>query len=213
MAQLRGTARQGQILELAAQGQSDKEIAVALGISVHTVRSHLQRLYRTHGLTNRAEAVAAWAAKDTPPAPVASPDPAFEERLAAAAEMGAAACLGIQTSEAAAQLELVNHEREAGGLATLEWDQRLADVATIAARQMAQLGYLSTIIGAIDGEDAPDVRAENVGYWPGMNDTQLHALFIADPKQKANILGPHRAMGAAWATTEAGVSFLSVVFA
>jgi hypothetical protein len=38
-------------------------------------------------------------------------------------------------------------------------------------------------------------------------------LFVADPKQKANILGPHRAMGAAWATTEAGVSFLSVVFA
>ncbi|TMF70785.1 MAG: helix-turn-helix transcriptional regulator, partial [Chloroflexi bacterium] len=37
MLSLRGTARQVQILELAAQGQSDKEIATALGISVHTV--------------------------------------------------------------------------------------------------------------------------------------------------------------------------------
>jgi DNA-binding CsgD family transcriptional regulator len=209
--QLRGTARQTQILELASQGQSDKEIAVALGISVHTVRSHLQRLYRTHGLTNRAEAVAAWASKDAAVTP-APPDEAFEEKLSAAAEMGAAARLGIQTSAAMAQLELVNHERESTGLTSLLWDDRLADVATISARQMAEQGYLGTVIGLVDGEDAPDVSAENVGYWPGMNDLQLHALFVADPKQRANILGPHRAVGAAWATTEAGVAFLSVVF-
>jgi DNA-binding CsgD family transcriptional regulator len=206
---LRGTARQGQILELAAQGQSDKEIAVALGISVHTVRSHLQRLYRTHGLTNRAEAVAAWAAKE--PAP-ATADPEMEQRLSDAAELGAAAKLGIQTTEAKAQLELVNHEREVAGLAPLQWDARLADVATIGARQMAERGHLAAV-AQLEGTDEPRLNAENVGYWPGMNDLQLHALFAADPKQRANILGPHTLMGAAWATTEAGVSFLSVVFA
>jgi DNA-binding CsgD family transcriptional regulator len=209
---LRGTARQTQTLALAARGQSDKEIAVALGISVHTVRSHLQRLYRTHGLTNRAEAVAAWASNEPPAAPPLEPDAEFEERLSVAAELGAAAKLGIQTSEAIAQLELVNHEREGAGLTTLEWDERLADVATLGARLMAEQGHLDTVIGALEGKDSPEVHAENVGYWPGMSDHQLHSMFVSDPKQRANILGPHRAMGAAWATTEAGVAFLSVVF-
>ena len=44
MAVARWSDRQQQILEQAAQGRSDKEIALALGISVHTVRTHLQRL-------------------------------------------------------------------------------------------------------------------------------------------------------------------------
>ncbi len=209
MLSLRGTARQVQILELAAQGQSDKEIATALGISVHTVRSHLQRLYRTHGLTNRAEAVAAWASQESPTAA----DAGFEERLAAAAQIGASARLAIQTIEAMTQLELVNRERAFVGLTALDWDARLAEVATLGARQMAQQGYLSTVIGSIESTESPEIRAENVGYWSGINDMQLHSLFIADPKQRANILGPHRVVGAAWATTEAGIAFLSVVFA
>jgi Cysteine-rich secretory protein family len=178
------------------------------------VRSHLQRLYRTFGLTNRAEAVAAWVGQDSPPPPVTTaPDEDFEARLSAAAEMGAAARLGIVTTEAKAQLELVNHERETAGLTSLQWNDRLADVATIGARQMAEQGHLMSIIGSVEGDGAPQIGAENVGYWPGMNDLQLHSLFIADPKQRANILGPHHEIGAAWATTEAGVSFLSVVFA
>ena len=200
MGNLRGTPRQSQILELAAQGQSDKEVAVALGISVHTVRSHLQRLYRTHGLTNRAEAVASWASQETPAVPPVATDDGFEERLAAAAEIGASAHFPVQTVEALVQLELVNHAR-------------LADVATLAVRQMSELGYLSTVIGSVQGPDDLEIHAENVGYWSGINDMQLHGMFVADPKQRANILGPHHVMGAAWATTEAGVSFLSVVFA
>src|SRR5919201_5598020 len=64
------TDRQGQILELAAQGLSDKEIARLLGLSMHTVRTHLKRLYRGQGLSNRAEAVAVWVAEqhEQPPA-------------------------------------------------------------------------------------------------------------------------------------------------
>jgi DNA-binding CsgD family transcriptional regulator len=50
--------RQVQIISLIAAGASDKEIAGRLGISVPTVRTHLQRLYRDRGLRNRAEAVA-----------------------------------------------------------------------------------------------------------------------------------------------------------
>ena len=55
---IRFAPRQVQIVRLVATGASDKEIADALGISVPTVRSHLQRLYRDRGLRNRAEAVA-----------------------------------------------------------------------------------------------------------------------------------------------------------
>src|SRR5207302_6986347 len=99
------------------------------------------------------------------------------------------------------------------GLTTLEWDPRLAQAATLGALRMAENGHLSTVIGSIESAESLEIRAENVGYWSGINDVQLHALFTADPKQRANILGPHRALGAAWATTDAGVAFLSVAFA
>src|SRR5947207_13962732 len=123
MGNLRGTPRQSQILELAAQGQSDKEVAVALGISVHTVRSHLQRLYRTHGLTNRAEAVASWASQETPAVPPVATDDGFEERLAAAAEIGASAQFPGPAVDALAPPVLVYHEGEEGGLGDLAWEQ------------------------------------------------------------------------------------------
>jgi uncharacterized protein YkwD len=178
---------------------------------VHTVRSHLQRLYRTYGLTNRAEAVAAWVGQDA--VPPAQPGTGFEERLSEAAEVSASARLAIQTVDATAQLELVNHERDSMGLIALEWDESLAEIAKLAARRMAEQGYLANVITAGGANDGLDINAENIGYWPGLNDIQMHALFIADPKQRANILGPHHKVGAAWATTDSGVAFLSVVFA
>lgn len=55
---VRFSPHQVQIIGLIATGASDKEIAGKLGISVPTVRTHLQRLYRDRGLRNRAEAVA-----------------------------------------------------------------------------------------------------------------------------------------------------------
>jgi DNA-binding CsgD family transcriptional regulator len=57
---LQVSQRQEQILRLVAAGLSDKEIAARLSVSPHTVRSHLQRLYRDRGFRNRSEAVVAW---------------------------------------------------------------------------------------------------------------------------------------------------------
>jgi len=54
------TPRQLAIVGLLASGLSDKEIATRLGVSPHTVRSHLDRLFREHGFRNRTAAVAAW---------------------------------------------------------------------------------------------------------------------------------------------------------
>jgi DNA-binding NarL/FixJ family response regulator len=52
--------RQAQIVSMVAEGQGDKEIALRLGLSVSTVRTHLQRLYRELGVHSRARAVATW---------------------------------------------------------------------------------------------------------------------------------------------------------
>jgi len=52
------TEREESILALLVKGQSDKEIAVGLGISPHTVNNHLRRIYEKLQVRSRAEAVA-----------------------------------------------------------------------------------------------------------------------------------------------------------
>jgi DNA-binding CsgD family transcriptional regulator len=212
--------RQGQILGLAARGQSDKEIAATLGVSTHTIRTHLQRLYRDHGINNRAAAVATWlqqrvGAGDTvqPSAPtVAAGEPEAAAPSPAVLEV-ASTGLPMQTVAAFAQAVLANKERTAAGIPSLDWSEELAMIAQLSARQMAQRGHLGTVIQSISLSDGRPLQAENVGYWSGINDPQLHTLFMADPKQRANIMGEHRLVGAAWAVADNGVAFLSVLFA
>ena len=55
--QTANTPRIDQIMELAAKGHTDKEIAANLGISTHTVATHWKRLRERLGVTNRAAAV------------------------------------------------------------------------------------------------------------------------------------------------------------
>lgn len=55
------SARQAQVIALVAEGLSDKEIALGLGLSTSTVKTYLGRLYRAHGLKNRAQAVGLYA--------------------------------------------------------------------------------------------------------------------------------------------------------
>ena len=52
------TARQTRILQLVAAGHSDRAMARALGISVRTVQTHLQHVYRILGVSSRTEALA-----------------------------------------------------------------------------------------------------------------------------------------------------------
>lgn len=60
MHRLRLSPRQSQVLALIASGLSDKEVASRLGVAHRTVRTHVDRLLREHGLRSRTEAVAAW---------------------------------------------------------------------------------------------------------------------------------------------------------
>jgi DNA-binding NarL/FixJ family response regulator len=52
------TPREAEILTLVSEGMSNKAVARALGISVHTVKFHLEALFAKLEATSRAEAVA-----------------------------------------------------------------------------------------------------------------------------------------------------------
>ncbi len=53
------TPRETEVLQLAAQGLANKQIAVRLGISEHTIKFHLSSLYAKLGVSSRTEAVRA----------------------------------------------------------------------------------------------------------------------------------------------------------
>jgi len=51
------SAREGEVLDLIADGSTNREIAQRLYLSPHTVKEHTSALYRKLGARNRAEAV------------------------------------------------------------------------------------------------------------------------------------------------------------
>jgi len=53
------TAREAEVLQQIAQGLANKQIAVSLGISEHTVKFHLSSLYAKLSVSSRTEAVRA----------------------------------------------------------------------------------------------------------------------------------------------------------
>ena len=69
------TARQQEILPLIAKGETDKEIAARLGISVATANKHVANTLKRLGVPNRAAAVA-----------ITDPEAWLEPDLAAAAD-------------------------------------------------------------------------------------------------------------------------------
>jgi DNA-binding NarL/FixJ family response regulator len=50
------TGRQSEVLHLLSRGAGNAEIALALSISEHTVRHHLEQIYRRLGVGSRAAA-------------------------------------------------------------------------------------------------------------------------------------------------------------
>ena len=50
------SARELQVLEAAAQGLTNAEVALRLEVSVHAVKFHLASVYRKLGVANRTEA-------------------------------------------------------------------------------------------------------------------------------------------------------------
>lgn len=52
------TPRQVEIIQCSARGLRVKEIADTLGVGVHTIKSHIQEMYRFSGCKSLAHAVA-----------------------------------------------------------------------------------------------------------------------------------------------------------
>ena len=52
------THREMEVLAAAATGQTTKEIAVAQGVTVNTVKFHLRNVYEKLGVSNRSQAIA-----------------------------------------------------------------------------------------------------------------------------------------------------------
>ena len=302
------TDRQGQILELAAQGLSDKEIAHRLSLSTHTVRTHLKRLYRNQQLSNRAEAVANWVteqheqqitdqAATTPATPqvegkrhervlagrllhpplvgsialalvlmfllggllvaprlnlsgakVIVPGPTSSQAanrpsmglgqhqtspaatangsppqttlspgglVVPAQSVGPSTGTAVKTQVESAQQGLINRDRASAGLPALAWNDCLAAVALLNAQRMAAQGYVSTTNGVSLDRDCKlgSIQpAENLSYWNGINDDAVNSLFMANPLQRANIMGSFHFVGTAWAVGPTGIAFVAVEF-
>jgi DNA-binding CsgD family transcriptional regulator len=51
------TRREEQIVGMVIEGLPNQEIAVKLGVSAHTVKNHLFRVYEKLGISNRVELV------------------------------------------------------------------------------------------------------------------------------------------------------------
>jgi len=69
------SARETEVLALAAEGFSNRVIADKLAISANTLKSHLRKTYRRIGVTSRSEAIA-WAVEHgVAPLEVAVSDP------------------------------------------------------------------------------------------------------------------------------------------
>lgn len=52
------TAREVEILGLAAGGKSDREISIALNLSTHTINTHFRNIFKKLSAHNRVHAVA-----------------------------------------------------------------------------------------------------------------------------------------------------------
>ena len=54
------TSRERQVLERAAEGQTNAEVAAALGVTTHAVKFHLSSIFRKLRVKNRTEATSAY---------------------------------------------------------------------------------------------------------------------------------------------------------
>ena len=61
--------RHVQTLDLLLKGSSEKEAALALNISPHTIHTYVKSIYRSLGVCSRAELMAIWVRPSEPGAP------------------------------------------------------------------------------------------------------------------------------------------------
>jgi uncharacterized protein YkwD len=113
------------------------------------------------------------------------------------------------------QWGLINQDRQAAGLAPLQWSPCLANVATGQAARMAAQGYISHANGrSLDlACHLGPLASESIGFQGGgINDAAMNAWFMGDAPHRANILGPYHYVGVAWVLAPNGTAYLAVEF-
>jgi uncharacterized protein YkwD len=113
------------------------------------------------------------------------------------------------------QWGLINQDRQAAGLAPLQWNTCLANVAAGQAARMAAQGYISHANGrTLDLACHLGYRAsESIGVQGGgINDAAMNAWFMGDAPHRANIMGPYHYVGVAWVVAHNGAAYLAVEF-
>jgi DNA-binding CsgD family transcriptional regulator len=63
------TEREEEVLRRTSFGETNAEVAAALGVSVHAIKYHLASIFRKLSVHNRTEAAAAYLQRTTRPAP------------------------------------------------------------------------------------------------------------------------------------------------
>jgi uncharacterized protein YkwD len=120
-----------------------------------------------------------------------------------------------QVAVGTGQWGLINQDRQAAGLAPLQWSPCLANVATGQAARMAAQGFISHANGrSLDlACHLGPLASESIGFQGGgINDAAMNAWFMGDPPHRANIMGPYHYVGVAWVLAPNGSAYLAVEF-
>ena len=151
----------------------------------------------------------------TPPSPAAAPNPTAP--VAAKGTSPRPRPVAPSIVIGSYQQQLINRDRASRGLRPLSWSSCLASVAAANAVRLSRQGWVPPYhtngptldLGCHLGSQA----GENVGYWTGgINDAQLNTMFMNSPEHYANIMGPYRYVGTAWAVAPNGYAYIAVEF-
>jgi uncharacterized protein YkwD len=149
------------------------------------------------------------------PTPSAQPVVAAPVLRATARPKAAAIPAPPRVAVGTGQWGLINQDRQAAGLAPLQWSPCLANVATGQAARMAAQGYISHANGRnLDlGCGLGPRTGENIGFQGGgIKDAAMNTWFMGDAPHRANILGPYQYVGVAWVLAPNGTAYLAVEF-
>jgi uncharacterized protein YkwD len=179
-----------------------------------------------HALLAQSASTESLPISDTAPEPLAGrvprPTPTLSaqpQTIAARVPQGTVrpkpAAAPLQVAVGTGQWGLINQDRQANGLAPLQWSPCLANVATGQAARMAAQGYISHANGrSLDLACHLGLLAsESIGFQGGgINDAAMNAWFMGDPPHRANIMGPYHYVGVAWVLAPNGTAYLAVEF-
>lgn len=130
--------------------------------------------------------------------------------LLAVSVVGFTGLAGASSTDESSMVSLINSERAAHGLGTLDvyWD--LVDDARAWTASMISDGYISHNPNLASVTTGWSTLGENVGVGPNVD--RLHRAFMDSPGHKANILGNYNYVGIGADRSPDGNLYITIVF-